>query len=94
MAVVKLAAANKLEVFLDPIETGGWLTTFREQRTRESLSFRRTSGSATRSTRMSYGTAATIFRAGTTSATDNNLVHQVMLGIASASTGHADHRTE
>ena len=87
--LVKRAANNRLIVFLDPIETGGWLVTLENNGATKAYKFGAYLGKR-------YGRFANIvwqsgndFQSWSTSRTDNDLVHQVMSGIASADPGHS-----
>lgn len=87
-ALVHLAANYNLNVVLDPIETGGWLGTLENNGPAKAYNYGAYLGNR-------YGSFANIvwhsgndFQSWSTSPSDNNLVHQVMLGIASADHNH------
>lgn len=87
-SLVNLAATYHLAVVLDPIETGGWLVTLENNGPSKAYNYGVYLGNR-------YGSFANIvwhsgndFQSWQSSPSDNNLVHQVMLGIASADPAH------
>jgi hypothetical protein len=87
-ALVKLAATHKLMVFLDPIETGGWLGTLENNGAAKAYNFGAYLGARYKTFANIVWQSGNDFQSWNSSRTDNNLVHQVMLGIASADSGH------
>jgi hypothetical protein len=87
-ALVKLAATNKLVVFLDPIETGGWLVTLENNGARKAYKFGAYLGKRYKRFANIIWQSGNDFQSWNSSATDNRLVHQVMLGIASTDPAH------
>jgi hypothetical protein len=86
-AMVNLAASYGLVVFLDPIETGGWLVTLENNGPTNAYNYGVYLGNRYNSFPNIVWESGNDFEAWGNS-TDNNLVHQVMLGIASADTNH------
>ena len=87
-ALVNRAATFKLAVFLDPIETGGWLVTLENNGATKAYNFGVYLGNRYRSFANIVWQSGNDFQSWNSSSTDNNLVHQVMLGIASADPNH------
>jgi len=87
-ALVNLAATYNLAVVLDPIETGGWLVTLENNGPAKAYNFGVYLGSRYRSFANIVWQSGNDFQSWNTSPSDNNLVHQVMLGIASADPTH------
>ena len=82
-ALVNLAANYHLAVMLDPIETGGWLVTLENNGPTKAYNFGAYLGSRYHSFANIVWQSGNDFQSWM-SPSDNNLVHQVMLGIASA----------
>ncbi len=87
-SMVNLALTYNLVVFLDPIETGGWLVTLENNGSAKAYNYGVYIGNR-------YKTFANIvwlhgndFQSWSSSSTDNNLVKQVMAGIASVDSNH------
>ena len=87
-ALVRLAATYHLAVVLDPIETGGWLVTLENNGPSKAYNFGVYLGSRYRSFANIVWQSGNDFQTWNSSPTDNNLVHQVMLGIASTDPVH------
>jgi len=87
--LVKRAENDKLIVFLDPIETGGWLVTLENNGPTKAYKFGAYLGKRYAGFANIVWQSGNDFQSWDTSATDNNLVHQVMLGIASTDPGHS-----
>lgn len=87
-ALVKRAARYNLAVFLDPIETGGWLVTLENNGDTKAYKFGLYLGQRYRSFANIVWESGNDFQSWSSSQTDNNLVHDVMLGIASADPSH------
>ena len=87
-ALVSLAATYHLAVMLDPIETGGWLVTLENNGPQKAYNFGVYLGSRYRSFANIVWQSGNDFQSWNASPSDNNLVHQVMLGIASADPEH------
>ena len=86
--MVNLAGQNGLVVFLDPIETGGWLQTLEANGPTKAFNYgaylgRRYSGSPN-----VVWMSGNDFQDWNSNASDNNLVRQVMAGIASSDSTH------
>jgi len=86
-ALISTAASYGLVVFLDPVETGGWLTTLRSNGTTQARSYGAFLGSRYKNSPNIVWESGNDFQTWTNS-TDNNLVYQVMAGIASADPNH------
>ena len=87
-AMLNLAAAHGLVVFLDPIETGGWLVTLESNGTNRAYNYGVYLGNRYKNFPNIVWLSGNDFQTWNRSSTDNNLVHQVMRGIASADTNH------
>ncbi len=87
-ALVNLAATNHLAVVLDPIETGGWLVTLENNGPSKAYNFGIYLGIRYRNFANIVWQSGNDFQSWNTSPSDNNLVHQVMLGIASTDPVH------
>jgi hypothetical protein len=86
--MLNLAAAHGLVVFLDPIETGGWLVTLESNGTNRAYNYGVYLGNRYKNFPNIVWLSGNDFQTWSSSSTDNNLVHQVMRGIASADTNH------
>ena len=82
-ALVSMAASHGLLVALDPIETGGWLPTLENNGTTKSFNYGAFLGSRYKNSPNVIWQSGNDFQDWSTNSTDNNLVHQVMAGIAS-----------
>jgi hypothetical protein len=87
-ALVRLAANYHLAVVLDPIETGGWLVTLENNGPSKAYNYGVYLGNRYRSFANIVWQSGNDFQTWNSSQTDNNLVHQVMLGIAGADPAH------
>ena len=87
-ALVKRAATHKLLVFLDPIETGGWLVTLENNGVAKAYNFGVYLGNRYSGFANIVWHSGNDFQSWDSRGADNNLVHQVMLGIASADPNH------
>ncbi|PYT48078.1 MAG: hypothetical protein DMG44_16195 [Acidobacteria bacterium] len=86
-ALISTAASYGLVVFLDPIETGGWLTTLRNNGAMQARNYGAFLGSRYKNSPNIVWESGNDFQTWRDS-TDNNLVYQVMAGIASADPNH------
>jgi hypothetical protein len=87
-SLVTLAASYGLVVVLDPIETGGWLGTLENNGATKAYNYGAYLGNRYKSfTNIIWG-SGNDFQTWSSSSTDNNLVYQVMAGIASADSNH------
>ena len=86
-ALVNLAARYRLNVLLDPIETGGWLVTLENNGPSKAYNFGAYLGNRYRNFANVVWHSGNDFQSWQ-DPSDNNLVHQVMLGIASADPNH------
>jgi hypothetical protein len=82
--MINLAASNGLAVFLDPIETGGWLQTLEANGATKAFNYGKYLGSRYKSFPNIVWLSGNDFQDWSWSSSDNNLVMQVMSGIASA----------
>ena len=87
-ALINLAATYNLAVVLDPIETGGWLVTLENNGPAKAYNYGVYLGTHYRGFANIVWQSGNDFQTWYTSPSDNNLVHQVMLGIASADPNH------
>lgn len=87
-ALVNLAATYHLAVVLDPIETGGWLVTLENNGPAKAYNYGVYLGNRYRGFANIVWQSGNDFQSWNSSPTDNNLVHQVMLGIASTDPVH------
>jgi hypothetical protein len=87
-ALVSLAASYHLAVLVDPIETGGWLVTLENNGPTKAFNYGVYLGSRYRGFANIVWHSGNDFQSWSSSPSDNNLVHQVMLGIASADPVH------
>ena len=87
-ALVSLAATYNLAVILDPIETGGWLATLENNGPVKAYNYGVYLGNRYRGFANIVWQSGNDFQSWNSSPSDNNLVHQVMLGIASTDPIH------
>jgi uncharacterized repeat protein (TIGR03803 family) len=87
-ALVRLAASYGLVVVLDPIETGGWLVTLENNGATKAYNYGAFLGSRYKDFPNIVWESGNDFQTWKTSSTDNNLVYQVMAGIANADQNH------
>lgn len=87
-SLVSMAAANGLVVFLDPLDTGGWTTTLENNGTTKAFNYGAFLGNRYKNSPNIVWESGNDFQDWNTSTTDNNLVSQLMKGIASADTKH------
>jgi hypothetical protein len=87
-SLVSLAAAHGLTVFLDPIDTGGWLVTLENNGATKAFNYGAFLGNRYKSSPNIVWQSGNDFQDWSTNANDNNLVFQVMAGIASADSNH------
>jgi len=87
-AMLKLAAAYGLVVFLDPIETSGWLGTLENNGPTKAYNYGVYLGNRYKNLPNIVWMSGNDFQTWSSSSSDNNLVYQVMLGIASADKNH------
>jgi uncharacterized protein DUF4038/IPT/TIG domain-containing protein/collagenase-like protein with putative collagen-binding domain len=90
-ALISTAASYGLVVFLDPIETGGWLTTLRNNDTTDTTkayNYGAFLGNRYKNSPNIVWDNGNDFQTWNISSSDNNLVYQVMAGIASADPNH------
>jgi hypothetical protein len=87
-AMINLAASYGLVAFLDPIETGGWRVTLENNGAAKAYTYGAYLGNRYKNFTNIVWLSGNDFQTWNTSTTDNNLVYQVMLGIASADTNH------
>ncbi len=86
--MLNLAASYGLVVFLDPIETGGWLVTLEKNGASNAYNYGVYLGNRYKNFANLVWMSGNDFQTWSSSGSDNNLVHQVMLGIASADPNH------
>jgi Protein of unknown function (DUF4038)/IPT/TIG domain/Putative collagen-binding domain of a collagenase len=86
-AMLNLALSNNLVVFLDPIETGGWLATLEHNGTTKAYNYGVYIGNRYKTFPNIVWLHGNDFQSWTSN-TDNNLVKQVMAGIASVDPNH------
>lgn len=77
-----------LVVFLDPIETDGWLVTLENNGATNAYKYGAYRGNRYKNFTNIVWLSGNDFKTWNTSSSDYNLVHQVMLGIASADASH------
>ena len=87
-SMVTLASTNNLVVFLDPIETGGWLVTLENNGTTKAFNYGVYVGTRYKNFPNIVWFHGNDFQSWNSSSTDNNLVKQVMAGIASVDANH------
>jgi hypothetical protein len=86
--MVSNAATYHLTLFLDPIETGGWLTTLENNGSTKAFNYGAYLGNRYKNVPNIVWLSGNDFQDWNTNASDNNLVRQVMAGIASADPNH------
>jgi hypothetical protein len=86
--MIKLANQNGLLVLLDPIETGGWLSTLENNGLTKAFDYGVFLGRRYKSFDNIVWLSGNDFQSWNTSRNDNNLIKQVMVGIASTNTKH------
>ncbi|MGC1293976.1 MAG: DUF4038 domain-containing protein [Alloacidobacterium sp.] len=86
--MVNLAGESGLTVFLDPIETGGWLQTLEANGATKAFNYGAFLGTRYKSFPNIVWLSGNDFQDWSTSSLDNNLVKQVMAGIASTDSAH------
>jgi hypothetical protein len=87
-SLINLASSYGLVVILDPIETGGWLTTLENNGPTKAYNYGAYLGNRYKNFKNIIWLSGNDFQTWNTSSTDNNLVYQVMRGIASADPNH------
>ncbi len=87
-AMVNLAATYNLVVFLDPIETGGWLLTLENNGSAKAFNYGVYLGNRYQNFANIVWLHGNDFQTWSSSSTNNNLVKQVMAGIASVDSNH------
>jgi Protein of unknown function (DUF4038)/Putative collagen-binding domain of a collagenase len=87
-ALVATAAADGLVVFLDPIETGGWLGTLENNGTTKAFNYGAFLGNRYKESPNILWESGNDFQDWFSDPTDNDLVFDVMSGIASADPNH------
>lgn len=86
--LISSAAQNNLVVFLDPIETGGWLTTLENNGQAKAYNFGKFLGNRYKNSPNIVWESGNDFQSWNTSTEDNDLVYAVMAGIAAADRTH------
>jgi hypothetical protein len=86
--MLNMAAQNGLVVFLDPIETGGWTGTLENNGTTKAFNYGVYVGNRYKNFPNIVWLSGNDFQSWKSSSTDNNLVKQVMAGIASVDANH------
>ena len=86
--LVSTAATYGLVVILNPIETGGWVTTLENNGPTKAYGYGAFLGSRYKNSPNIVWESGNDFQTWSTSSTDNNLVYEVMAGIASADPNH------
>ena len=86
--LVRMAARHGLVVFLDPIETGGWLTTLENNGPTKAYDYGVFLGNRYKALPNIVWESGNDFQTWNSSPNDNNLVYQVMAGIASVDSRH------
>ncbi len=87
-SAINLAASYGLVAILDPIETGGWLGTLENNGATKAFNYGAYLGNRYKSFTNIMWESGNDFQTWSTNSTDNNLVYQVMAGIASADPNH------
>jgi hypothetical protein len=87
-SMVNLAATYNLVVFLDPIETGGWLVTLENNGSAKAFNYGVYIGNRYKTFTNIVWLHGNDFQSWSSNSTDNNLVKQVMAGIASVDSNH------
>jgi Protein of unknown function (DUF4038)/IPT/TIG domain/Putative collagen-binding domain of a collagenase/Abnormal spindle-like microcephaly-assoc'd, ASPM-SPD-2-Hydin/Fibronectin type III domain len=86
--MLNLAATYGIVAFLDPIETGGWLTTLESNGATKAFNYGVFLGNRYKSFPNIVWMSGNDFQDWNSNSTDNNLVKQVMAGIASVDPNH------
>jgi hypothetical protein len=86
--MLRLAGKYGLAVFLDPVETGGWLSALRTNGPKKAYNYGQFLGNRYKNFSNIVWLNGNDFTTWATSTTDNDLVYQVMAGIASADPNH------
>jgi hypothetical protein len=86
--MINAAAQDGLTVFLDPIETGSWLTTLENNGTTKAYNYGVFLGNHYKSFPNIVWISGNDFQSWSSSGSANNLVEQVMAGIASVDSAH------
>jgi hypothetical protein len=86
--VINLAKTYNLAIFLDPIETGGWLVALENNGPAKAFNYGAYLGSRYKNFPNIVWSSGNDFQTWNSSPTDNNLVYQVMAGIASTDPNH------
>jgi len=86
--LVSTAAGDGLLVILNPIETGGWLTTLESNGQMKAFNYGAFLGNRYKSSPNIVWESGNDFQTWNTSSTDNSLVSEVMAGVASADPNH------
>jgi hypothetical protein len=87
-SMITLAASYGFVVLLDPIETGGWLGCLENNGATNAYSYGAYLGNRYKNFTNIIWFSGNDFQTWSSSSTDNNLVKQVMAGIASADSNH------
>ncbi len=87
-SMISLAGSYGLEVILDPIETGGWMGTLENNGATKAYNYGAFLGNRYKSFPNVMWLSGNDFQSWSSSSTDNNLVYQVMAGIASADSNY------
>ena len=87
-SLISMAAANGLVVFLDPLDTGGWTTALENNGTTKAFNYGAFLGNRYKNSPNIVWESGNDFQDWDTSTTDNNLVSQLMKGIASTDANH------
>ncbi|MGB6689133.1 MAG: DUF4038 domain-containing protein, partial [Terracidiphilus sp.] len=87
-SMINLAASYGLVVFLDPIETGGWLGTLENNGATKAYNYGAYLGNRYKNFANIVWESGNDFQTWSSSSSDNNVVYQVMAGIASADPNH------
>ena len=87
-SMLNLALTYNLVVFLDPIETGGWLVTLESNGSSKAYDYGVYLGTRYKNFTNIVWLSGNDFQSWSSSSTDNSLVKQVMAGIASVDNNH------
>lgn len=87
-SMLSMASTYNLIVFLDPIETGGWLSTLENNGANKAFNYGVYIGNRYKTFGNIVWLQGKDFQSWSSSSTDNTLVQQVMAGIASVDTNH------
>lgn len=87
-SLLRIAASHGLMVFLDPIETGGWLTTLQYNGATKAYNYGKFLGRRYKGAPNVVWESGNDFQSWNSNPNDNNLVYQVMAGIAAADPTH------